>query len=421
MIWILGALLCVLVIRGLRSRELRTNEALVSLIHEENLKDLERERESAYLTARQAKRLAFEGKRRLRQSTEPSFAHGSSKGMSRVLSVVIPVAALSLYLGLGRPDLPSRPYQFPEVPPLMSQALERVRQELETTSGSVEEWTLLARAYARLDRSSDSLSAWRRALDYAKEDDTETLNEFGQTLVRLSRGRVTEHARRVFEAVLSQDAENPYALFFIGLADLQIGEWESAMVRWERVIQTSPADAPWMEMVTRAFVRTNADLNLDRAVPVPLDPERPPLPFVPPFDPQGRIEALERHLSRHPQDIRGWIWLSRIYRDQGLIDKQGESLYAAYEQAGDDVEVLSAYAGYLFDRSRELTPELIVLGERIRALEPYHPQGLWLSGLEYAAQEQGLQAQQAWTRAIIQLDPESAAFRAIEVRLNALP
>ena len=419
MVWILGALLCVLVIRGLRSGELKTNEALSSLIREESLKDLERERESAYLTARQAKRLAFEGERRLRRSTEPSFAQGSSKGMSWVLSVVIPVAALSLYLGLGRPDLPSRPYQFPEVSPLMSQALERVRQELETGSGSVEEWTLLARAYARLDRSSDSLSAWRRALDYA--DDIETLNEFGQTLVRLSRGRVSEHARRLFEVVLSQDAKNPYALFFIGLADLQIGDWESAMVRWERVIQTSPADAPWMEMVTRAFVRTNADLNLDRVVPVPLDPERPLLPFVPPFDPQGRIEALERHLSRHPQDIRGWMWLSRIYRDQGLIDKQGESLYAAYEQAGDDVEVLSAYAGYLFDRSRELTSELIVLGERIRAVEPYHPQGLWLLGLEYAAREQGLQARRAWTRALIQLNPESAAFRAIEGRLNALP
>ena len=48
---------------------------------------------------------------------------------------------------------------------------------------------------------------------------------------------------------LTTDPDEPRALFLLGLAAFQDGDYQAAVTRWQRLLSISTADAPWLPIV----------------------------------------------------------------------------------------------------------------------------------------------------------------------------
>jgi len=91
---------------------------------------------------------------------------------------------------------------------------------------------VLAPVLARLGRYDDAVRAYRNAIAYAG-DSAERRSDLGEALAGAAGGVVTAEAKAEFERAVAQNAEEPKANYFLGLA----AEQDGAGARRERAGQ----------------------------------------------------------------------------------------------------------------------------------------------------------------------------------------
>lgn len=100
------------------------------------------------------------------------------------------------------------------------------------------------------------------------------------------------------------------------------------------------------------------------------------------------VAKLEKRLAAQPNDPEGWSRLARSYVVLERKDKALTAYAKAYEQAPDNIAILSDYAWLLFNENPGGTTGLVqVLYSHLHKLEPAHPDALWFLG--FSAYQQG--------------------------------
>src|SRR6202012_5753497 len=133
------------------------------------------------------------------------------------LCIVVPLLALGLYLDIGRPDLPSRPFVARAKPVSPEPAIDLNK--------------LIAEARARLA---------------ANPDDADALSALGELLTQQADGVVGEPAVDAFTKALARNANDARAIFYLGLHEAQSGESKAALARWRDLEVRSAPDAPYL-------------------------------------------------------------------------------------------------------------------------------------------------------------------------------
>src|SRR6185295_11344906 len=115
----------------------------------------------------------------------------------------------------------------------------------------------------------------------------------------------------------------------------------------------------------------------------------------------------------------GWRRLGRAWMVLGEREKSKAAYAKAAELAPDRVEVLSDYAGALFDgvQGDDLPPDFVAVLRRILALEPDHPDALWFVGLAEAKAGHRDTAAQLWENLLGTLPPDSREYAEVKGRL----
>jgi cytochrome c-type biogenesis protein CcmH len=137
---------------------------------------------------------------------------------------------------------------------------------------------------------------------------------------------------------------------------------------------------------------------------------------------RGMVENLAARLEAEPDDVDGWRRLGRAQLVLGERDKAKAAYAKAAALAPDRVEVLSDYAGVLFDEasSDALPPEFVAVLRRILAIEPDHGDALWFVGLAEAKAGNRDAAAQLWERLLGRLPPDSREYEEVKQRLADL-
>ncbi len=210
---VLGALcllplgLCLLRARATRGRR----EAALAL-HRAQLVELERELAEGRIGVREHEAAVLEVQRRLLAAADMAETRTAASSRAGILAalVMVPCAALLLYLVGGSPELPAMPLKA-----RMAAMEQRVHQEAELidelkgvlktldpkTDKAREGFILLGNAEARLGDMSEAAQAWKTALD-ARFDPTlavETAEAISE-----ANGAVTPEAERLFKRALAE-------------------------------------------------------------------------------------------------------------------------------------------------------------------------------------------------------------------------
>ncbi|MBB5519320.1 c-type cytochrome biogenesis protein CcmI [Amphiplicatus metriothermophilus] len=235
------------------------------------LREIERDRAAGALGAAEAEAAALEARRRLLAvSRAQDRAQKAASERARreapvrpmlALAAAIPLAGAAFYLALGEPARGPAAFK-PPAPSSAAQArLDAMSAEeraamiesmvaglaarLAEQPDDLEGWIMLGRSYAVLGDAAKSAEAYERAAALDPDDAMLRVAQ-GRALLALGAEEGREFdpaAREAFEAALRIDPDQPFALYFLGLAARAAGDVDTARAHWEKLLAQMPPDS----------------------------------------------------------------------------------------------------------------------------------------------------------------------------------
>ncbi|MFC2953370.1 c-type cytochrome biogenesis protein CcmI [Marinicaulis aureus] len=230
--------------------------------------DIARDREAGLISAEDAQTAEKEARRRLlaaHRAAEKKTDKAIGKSVqyaAMALTAAAPLAAFILYGALGNPAQEetlagqeiaarSRAQMAADMSPddraqMISGMVQGLAARLEENPDDLEGWTMLARSYAVMEDYVKSANAYAKAIALSPQDPELHMGRV-QALVAASAARgepIDQQAEEAVEALAALDENNPFALYFQGLAASQRGNSEAARNYWSRLVAMMPEDAP---------------------------------------------------------------------------------------------------------------------------------------------------------------------------------
>jgi cytochrome c-type biogenesis protein CcmH len=362
-------------------------------VYRAQLGELERDRERGLLGEGEAAALRAEIERRMlklgHHRGEADRSWRARPGAALAAAVLVPAAALALYLALGQPGLSGQPRagrdqaapasdpQGAEIAGLVAQLERRMEEHPQDPVG----WRLLGHAQGGLGRWPESARSYARAVA-AGGGDAETLAAWAEALIFAAGGTVSPPAEEVLRRALAADPHEPRARYYQGLARLQAGDMPGALALWRALAAEAPQDAPWA-----AFLKER--IRLAEAMAAPPGPDAGEVAAAEDLAPEERaaaigamVQRLADRLQREPDDLDGWLRLAHSYGVLGRGAERRSALARAAGLAPDradiqlDLAEAEAQAGAAEEAARRLEKLLAELPqdapERSRAQAQLH-------------------------------------------------
>lgn len=118
-------------------------------------------------------------------------------------------------------------------------------------------WALLGRSYAVLGRLEEARSAYARAYQLAP-DDREVLADYAWFLYNLDPANTEGLVSELYGHLYRLEPRNPHALWFLGLAAYQKGDYQKAVGYWERMLKLVPPQGNTAKELRAAIAKARA-------------------------------------------------------------------------------------------------------------------------------------------------------------------
>ncbi len=340
-------------------------------VYEDQLEEVERERQMGLIDESEADMARVEIERRILDSgkSEKGTASGighawQTRALVGICSVVV-VGSVGLYAAIGSPHLAASeaPKASPatmelaqthqpaapsgeagkkpspaEVAENVAKMVKRLEEKVEKNPEDAESLRVLGWSYYNLGRYDDSAEAYRKASDLRKESAI-LKSLYGEALVSAAKGDVSDKARDVFKAALAINPDDVRARYFSGLAMEQRGDTKGAIDTWIELYKLAATDAQWATDLRRRIQATaakagmNIEDRLAAAKPsapgdatgskqvASADPNGPTAEDIKsaeelPADDRmamirGMVDGLAEKLKKSPDNPDGWVQLMR--------------------------------------------------------------------------------------------------------------
>jgi cytochrome c-type biogenesis protein CcmH len=121
-----------------------------------------------------------------------------------------------------------------------AQLVEQLARRLDRMPDDVEGWRLLARSYMALGRYGEGLAAYTQAWKRTPMPDNDLKLEYAEAQVLNDRAALAGEAGRMFEEVVAAEPNNAKALWYGGLAALEVGHEADVKARWTKLLALDP-------------------------------------------------------------------------------------------------------------------------------------------------------------------------------------
>jgi cytochrome c-type biogenesis protein CcmH len=358
MFWIVVAILTALVALVLisplrRKPDDRTDDQPNEIaVYQDQLKELDRERETGLIGDVEADYARAEIGRRLISAADvqqamqtPTNVACVNKWTARSVLAAIPLVGLCLYIWLGNPEQPDMPLEARLENPgdNIDLILAKIERHLAQNPDDARGWDVVAPVYFTVGRWDDAQNAFRNAIRLDGEN-IARLTGLGETLVNSNSGIVIEEARSLFQRILMVEPGNPRAQFYNGLAAEQSGRFDDAKRIYQALADSSAADASWMPLVRQHLAKidgaagSTSDVTVAAKGPTSADVEAASSMSQEDRQSmiQGMVDGLEARLEDNPDNIDGWLQLLRSYAVLGDKDKASSTLANALKTFAPD-------------------------------------------------------------------------------------
>jgi len=188
------------------------------------------------------------------------------------LAVLIPVAAVGLYLKIGAPDAiaphaaapqaiaasanaEGSPHStsFDAIRTMADQLATRLKDNPDDGAG----WAMLARSYNVLGRFAEAADAYARA-EKLLPPDAQLLADHADALAMSQGQKLDGEPLAILRRALKIDPANFKALALMGTAAFDRKDYKGAIDYWEKVIRTAPADSEFTQSLQASLEEARA-------------------------------------------------------------------------------------------------------------------------------------------------------------------
>jgi cytochrome c-type biogenesis protein CcmH len=249
-----------------------------------------------------------------------------------VLALIVPLAALLIYVQVGKPNMPDVPraerlanaQKTGDNDALVAQVEDHLSQKPDDVQG----WQLLVPVYMEMQRFGDAAAAQMQIM--ALTGETAALKTgVAEALTLRDKGLMPELAITAAMDAYRLDATNPKTQFYHALALSQQGKKEEALLAFNSMIVNAPANAPWRGAVEDQIKR----LSSSGVAPEISSDQAASIKAMAPADQQamirGMVKGLDVRLATNGDDLEGWLRLIRARTVLGESDKAGVALAKA--------------------------------------------------------------------------------------------
>jgi cytochrome c-type biogenesis protein CcmH len=165
-------------------------------------------------------------------------------------ALVIPAAVVLVYLLVSNHD-----WRAPEAGSAASsapaagtaagsveEAVASLERKLQAAPGDVEGWILLGSSYLSLNRPTDAVKAYQRALDLSDGRNVDARLGVAEARIVMDPGSLAGPVGDDIEAVLKAEPRNPKGLWYGGLLSLSRGQPAVARERWKALLTLGPPE-----------------------------------------------------------------------------------------------------------------------------------------------------------------------------------
>jgi len=183
------------------------------------------------------------------------------------LTVLLPAAAVAIYLQVGRPDALAMPPALlaaaatpsdhgpseEDIPAMIERLAERLRRQPDDIDG----WHMLARSYGAMDRHSDAAKAYGHLATLLPKD-AGVLADYADALATAQDGALAGEPERLVERSLAIDPLQPKALALSGSAAFARGDFARAEKQWLAVLPLVPEDSEFARSTQAGIAEARA-------------------------------------------------------------------------------------------------------------------------------------------------------------------
>lgn len=329
-------------------------------IYRDQLAELARDREAGLIAESEADAARVEIARRLLKVSDAGADKLRDGVVLRRLAALVaiigvPLIAVGTYLSIGSPNLADQPLaerRLASTDPELNGLVAKVETHLAAEPNDGKGWEVIGPVYMRMGRFDDAARAFdnsRRLLGATPDRDA----LYGEALVRIHGGLVTADAEQAFQSAVKGDPSNVRARFYLAMGLGQSGRKDEAAAAWKALIESSPADAPWLEPAKAQLAALDGTAPM-AAAPGPTASDVAAAAQQSPEQRQqmieGMVSGLAARLDASPDDPAGWARLFRAYivlgrqadaeaalvRARSLLAGKSEALAAVEKAAADN-------------------------------------------------------------------------------------
>lgn len=203
------------------------------------------------------------GRKKKKKTAKQESRRGWAIGLV-ALGVVLPLSSAGLYaLGqratlayLFSPEAPSNA----SVPPMALEMVARLEKRLAEQPDDAAGWFRLGRAYAVLGRQEAANAAYVRAYKLTP-DDPQVVAEYAAFLYNGDPQNTSGQVFALFSRLLKLEPTNPAALWFLGFASYQHGDYQQALKYWEPLLKGLAPESKEAEHIRLIVNKTREKLT----------------------------------------------------------------------------------------------------------------------------------------------------------------
>lgn len=178
-----------------------------------------------------------------------------------VIGVAIAMFAAALYLAWSKPVITApTPSQIAQNGPMAPEHIEMIKAlqaRLEQNPNDGKGWVMLARSYAVLGRYNESAAAYDKAANLI-QNNAALLVDYADVLAMANGKNLQGKPLELIQSALKIDPNNAKGLLLAGKAAYQAGDFNQAIVYWEKLLQSLPPDSPLAKQIRDNIAQTRA-------------------------------------------------------------------------------------------------------------------------------------------------------------------
>jgi cytochrome c-type biogenesis protein CcmH len=207
--------------------------------------------------------------------------------LALALIFALPAGALWLYTQVGAPeaislDPPRRSAAAEHATDAqdMEAVVQQLRSRLSESADDLDGWMLLARTLKTMQRYDEAMSALETA-NALSPDNPPVMVELAEAMMFASgNSTVSAESTALLRRALDLDPGQQKAMWLLGIAAAQSGDYESAVTYWETLLETvEPGSAVAQSVQSQVDeARNRMGMSAEASVPEPAEPEPPAEP-----------------------------------------------------------------------------------------------------------------------------------------------